>query len=94
MLGQGGTANLQALGLGRPVVSFLAEDARETRRRRIAALTGDSRIVVPRDAAALAGALAALLADDADRARRGAIGRERMGPGGAIAAIVEELGMV
>jgi uncharacterized protein (TIGR03492 family) len=91
VLGQGGTANLQALGLGRPVVSFLAENARETRRRRIAALTGDSRIVVERDAAALAAALAQLRADDADRQRRGAIGRERMGPPGAMAAIVGEL---
>ncbi len=92
VLGQGGTANLQALGLGRPVVSFLADDARETRRRRIAALAGDSRIVVPRDPAALAAAVAGLLADDADRARRGALGRERMGPSGAIPAIIEELG--
>ncbi len=91
VLGQGGTANLQSLGLGRPVVSFLADDARETRRRRIAALTGDSRIVVPRDPDALAGALAALLADDADRTRRSAIGRARMGPPGAIPAIIEEL---
>lgn len=92
VLGQGGTANLQALGLGKPVVSFLAEEARETRRRRIAALTGDSRIVTERAPAVLAAELSRLLADDADRLRRGALGRERMGPPGAIAAIIEELG--
>ena len=91
VLGQGGTANLQSLGLGKPVVSFLAEDARETRRRRIAALTGDSRIVTERTPEALAAELARLIVDDADRQRRGAIGRERMGPPGAIAAIIEEL---
>ncbi|MGV3492094.1 MAG: hypothetical protein ACO1OG_12325 [Devosia sp.] len=91
VLGQGGTANLQSLGLGKPVVSFLAEDARETRRRRIAALTGDSRIVTDRTPEALAAELARLIADDADRKRRGALGRDRIGPPGAIPAIIEEL---
>ncbi|HEX4296640.1 MAG TPA: hypothetical protein VHZ56_01335 [Devosia sp.] len=91
VLGQGGTANLQALGMGKPVISFLAEDARPARRRRIAALAGDSRIVTERTPEALAAALAALLADPAEIARRGAIGRERMGPPGAIAAIIAEL---
>ena len=91
VLGQGGTANLQSLGLGRPVVSFLAEGARETRRRRIAALTGESRIVTERTPEALAAEVARLIVDDAERERRGAIGRERMGPPGAIAAIIAEL---
>ncbi|RYE09407.1 MAG: hypothetical protein EOP22_09000 [Hyphomicrobiales bacterium] len=91
VLGQGGTANLQSLGLGKPVVSFLAEDARETRRKRIAALTGDSRIVTERTPEALAAELARLLADDADRKRRGALGRDRIGPSGAIPAIIEDL---
>lgn len=91
VLGQGGTANLQSLGLGRPVVSFLADDAREKRRVRIAALVGDSRIVTERSPEALAAAVAKLLADPADRKRRGDIGRERMGPPGAIQAIIEEL---
>jgi uncharacterized protein (TIGR03492 family) len=91
VLGQGGTANLQALGLGRPVVTFLAEGTTASRAARNAALTGDSRVVVERDPAAIAGALQQLLADAADRARRGAIGRERMGGPGAIDAIIEEL---
>ncbi len=91
VLGQAGTANLQAIGLGKPVVSFLIDEAREARRARVAALTGDSRIVVGKDAGALADAVSSLLEDDADRARRGAIGRERMGPPGAIDAVVAEL---
>jgi uncharacterized protein (TIGR03492 family) len=91
VLGQGGTANLQALGLGRPVISFLPPEAREGTRRRTAMLVGDSREVVPADAAALAGALARLLADPTERQRRGAIGRERIGPPGAMAAIVAAL---
>jgi hypothetical protein len=54
-------------------------------------LAGDARLFVERDPEAMAAALAHLLADEADRLRRGAIGRERMGPPGAIAAIIEEL---
>lgn len=91
VLGQGGTANLQALGLGKPVVSFLPGQARPARIRRIAALTGDSRIVVERRPEALAGALAMLLEDDAERLRRGELGRERVGGGGAIDAIIAAL---
>jgi len=91
VLGQAGTANLQAIGLGRPVVSFLAEGARPTRVRRVADMLGESRITVAPDAVALGAAVARLLADDADRARRGAIGRERIGGGGAFAALAEVL---
>lgn len=91
VLGQGGTANLQALGLGKPVVSFLTAGTTPRRAARNAALTGDSRLVVDRDPAALAAAMTRLLADDADRARRGAIGRERIGAAGVIPAIIEEL---
>ena len=91
VLGQAGTANLQAIGMGRPVVSFLAEGARPARVRRVAALLGESRITVSPDATMLGAAVARLLADDADRAQRGAIGRERIGGGGAFAALAEVL---
>lgn len=91
VLGQGGTANLQALGLGKPIVSFHAEGSTERRKARNQALAGDARLFVERDPEAMAAALAHLLADEADRLRRGAIGRERMGPPGAIAAIIQEL---
>ena len=91
VLGQGGTANLQALGLGKPVVSFLPSQARGTRASRIASLVGESRIVVDATPDAIAEAIAQLLNNDADRLRRGAIGKERIGPGGAIDAIVAAL---
>jgi len=91
VLGQAGTANLQAIGLGRPVVSFHVEDATDRRRARNEALAGEARLFVDRDPDALAAALARLLADDAERQRRGAIGRERMGPPGAIDAIIAQL---
>jgi uncharacterized protein (TIGR03492 family) len=91
VVGQAGTANLQAMGLGKPVISFHAEGSTPRRMARNEALAGDARIFTPRDPEAMAAAIARLLADPDDRARRGAIGRERMGPPGAIAAIIEEL---
>lgn len=91
VLGQAGTAVLQAIGLGKPVISFHAEGSTGRRMARNEALAGDSRIFTPRDPDALAAAMAKLLADPADRARRGEIGRERMGPPGAIQAIIDEL---
>jgi hypothetical protein len=57
-------------------------------------LLGDAVKVVPAEPAAAAEAVTSLLADGAERARMGAIGRERMGgPGGAaaIAAAVRAL---
>jgi uncharacterized protein (TIGR03492 family) len=91
VVGQAGTANLQALGLGKPVVSFFAEDSTPRRQRRNAAFAGDSRVFVERTPEALSAAITHLLRDDADRLRRGAIGRERMGPPGALDAVVAEV---
>ncbi len=91
VLGQGGTANLQALGLGKPVVSFLTAGTTARRQARNAAFAGDSRMIVEPTPEALAAAVTHLLVDAADRQRRGAIGRERIGPPGAIAAIIAEL---
>jgi hypothetical protein len=54
-------------------------------------LFGDSRPLVAADAAELSGMLAKLLGDDADRARRAAIGRERIGGPGAIDQIIASL---
>jgi uncharacterized protein (TIGR03492 family) len=91
VVGQGGTANLQAIGLGKPVISFHAEGSTAKRMARNEALAGDARIFTPREPDAMAAEIARLLADPDDRARRGAIGRERMGQPGAIAAVIEEL---
>lgn len=88
VLSQAGTATVQALGLGRPVLTFVAAEDRPSRVRDESALFGDARQVVSDDPAALAGALRHLLDDPAERARRGAIGRARIGPPGAIDAIV------
>ena len=91
VLSQAGTATIQSLGLGRPVITFIREGDRMKRHEDENRLFGDSRPLVRADAGELSETLAALLRDDADRARRGAIGRERIGGPGAIDRIIEEL---
>ncbi len=83
VVGTSGTAQEQAAGLGRPVVTF-ATDARYPARylAKQRRLLGDALEVVPSEPAAIAAALAALAADPAERARRGAVGRARMGEAG------------
>jgi len=85
--GLAGTAHEQAAGLGLPVVAF--ESGGEARlgwyRGRQKGLLGQALSVVEDDPAAVAGELRRLLEDPAERARRGAVGRERLGPpGGAV----------
>lgn len=92
--GQAGTANEQAAGLGLPVVAM--EPGGESRlgwyRGRQRGLLGASLRVVEDDPAAAAAELRLLLQDPEERARRGAVGRDRLGPAGggvAMARIVE-----
>jgi uncharacterized protein (TIGR03492 family) len=87
VLGMAGAAHEQAAGLGKPVVAFPGSGPQFTPRflseqRR---LLGDALVAVstPEEAGR---AVALLLRDSAERARRGAIGRERQGaPGGSLA---------
>lgn len=91
VLSQAGTATQQALGLGKPVITF---DRADNRRKRMAdeqALMGEARLLVPQDAQALADATARLLADGDERVRLGEVGAERLGPFGAAEKIVERL---
>lgn len=86
--GQAGTANEQAAGLGLPVVAM--EPGGESRlgwyRGRQKGLLGEALRVVEDDPQAAADELRLLLQDAAERARRGAVGRERLGPpGGGVA---------
>jgi uncharacterized protein (TIGR03492 family) len=91
VLSQAGTATIQSLGLGRPVITFVRDGDRMKRFTDENRLFGESRLLVKADAGELSTMLAGLLSDDADRKRRGAIGRERIGGPGAIDKIVEEL---
>ncbi|MEO6396460.1 MAG: hypothetical protein ABIO40_11180, partial [Devosia sp.] len=90
-LSQAGTATIQTIGSGKPVVTMRAKRNRDARIKGISALYGEARILVEAEPDSVASALRQLLADPAERARRSAIGRERIGPPGAIAAIIAEL---
>lgn len=91
VLSQAGTATIQSLGLGTPVISFTRPGDRMQRHADESRAFGEARMLVRDDPAELAGAIAGLLADDADRGRRGAIGKERIGPAGAINQIISAL---
>ena len=91
VLSQAGTATVQALGIGRPVITFVNGRDRRSRFTDEQMLFGDARIVVPSDAKAVGAALQHLLTDAAERERLGAIGRQRIGEPGAMTAILGAL---
>ncbi len=83
-VGMAGTANEQAVGLGLPLVAVPGAAVQgEGYLRMKMPWFGPAAVRAPREEAAVAGAVRALLADPAARARMAAAGRERMGPPGA-----------
>jgi uncharacterized protein (TIGR03492 family) len=88
VLSQAGTATIQALGLGRPVLTFINRRDRRTRVRDESALFGEARLVLDPDVAILAGTLERLLDDPAERQRLGTVGQTRIGGPGAIDQII------
>ncbi len=91
VLSQAGTGTQQALGLGKPVITFNRAGNRAKRMRDEQALMGEARLLLPEDANTVAGETERLLRDKDLRARLGEIGRKRLGGPGTIAAVVEEL---
>lgn len=91
VLSQAGTGTQQALGLGKPVITFNRADNRKKRMDDEQALMGDARILTGPDAKSLADALRCLLADAGERKRLGEIGRKRLGGPGTLAAVVADL---
>jgi len=91
VLSQAGTATQQALGLGKPVITFNRADNRPKRMADEQALMGEARILTAPDAAALATALQGLLADSDERTRLGTIGRARLGGPGTLQAVIADL---
>lgn len=86
-LGQAGTAHEQAAGAGVPVVSLHERPQGRLGwyRGRQKGLLGEALLVVREDEAV--GALLNLFQDGAERERRAAVGRQRMGPPGGAAGI-------
>jgi uncharacterized protein (TIGR03492 family) len=92
VVGLAGTANEQAAGLGKPVVTFVGPGAQVSpqfvalQQR----LLGDALIVAPswQDAAE---AVVRLLGNPAERTTRGTVGRQRMGEPGAVPRIASAI---
>ena len=90
-LSQAGTATVQALGLGRPVITFINARDRRSRFTDEQMLFGEARRVVASDPEAIAAALRELLSDGAERQRLAALGRDRIGEAGAMEAILQAI---
>lgn len=85
VVGQAGTGNEQAVGMGKPVVSFDSDGRKNPGwyRARQKGLLGDSLAVVDRSSEAVAREVAAILDDAALYRRMQEAGYDRMGPPGA-----------
>jgi uncharacterized protein (TIGR03492 family) len=89
VVGVAGTANEQAVGLGRPLITFPTQVQGGRFVRMKMQLFDGAALEVPPRPDAVAAALLALLRDPDRMVRMGAIGRQRMGPPGASSAIAE-----
>jgi uncharacterized protein (TIGR03492 family) len=92
VLSQAGTATIQALGLGRPVITFVRETDRMKRFTDENMLFGDARIIVSPEPASIGEILKRLLADTPERERLSAIGKAAIGGPGVISQVIETLG--
>jgi uncharacterized protein (TIGR03492 family) len=92
VIGMAGTANEQAIGLGRPLVVLPAAGGQgEAFVRMKMRYFGDAAVRASAEPGALAETIVALLRDPARCARMAAAGRERMGAPGASDAISDEI---
>jgi uncharacterized protein (TIGR03492 family) len=88
VLSQAGTATIQALGLGKPVITFTRENDRMKRFIEENRLFGEARRIVPAEAEKISEAVRRLLAEPAEVERLSAIGKERIGGPGVIKEII------
>ena len=93
VIGMAGTANEQAAGMGRPVSSLVGAGAQTTPSRMIdqERLLGGAAAYISDFPEGVVREVTWLLAHPEERQRRGAIGRERMGPPGGAKKIAEFL---
>jgi uncharacterized protein (TIGR03492 family) len=92
ILSQAGTATIQALGLGHPVITFSRQNDRMKRFIEENRLFGEARRIVPAEAEKISEAVRRLLADAGEVERLSAIGKERIGGPGVIKEIIDVLG--
>ncbi len=92
VLSQAGTATVQALGLGKPVIHMTCPKDRQSRFADEQKLFGESRLAVPGQQPELvAENLLRLLRSDDERSRLGNIGRQRIGGPGALEKVLADL---
>ncbi len=91
LLSQAATLTLQALGMGKPVISFLEENDRPKRTEDRKKLAGESRIFVAQNIEEMAKAIEGLLLDKKERDRMGLIGRTRIGTTGTLEAVLMDI---
>lgn len=91
VLSQAGTATTQALGLGRPSITFVSSADRRSRFEAEQRYFGEARIETTATPEGIAAALRRLLTDPAERQRLAELGRARIGGPGAMAIIVAAL---
>jgi uncharacterized protein (TIGR03492 family) len=91
VLSQAGTATIQALGSGKPVITFTRRTDRMKRFLEENRLFGEARLLVPDRPAEIATLMSSLLSAPQELARLGAVGRAGIGGPGAIDAIIESL---
>lgn len=93
LIGLSGAGNEQAVGLGKPVISFVGTGAQTTTRRfdEQERLLGGSMKFVRSYPDAVVDTVISLLDDENERKRMGAIGMERMGPAGGALRIATHI---
>lgn len=91
VLSQAGTATQQALGMGKPVITFNRTDNRPKRMADEQALMGEARILTKPEKENVTQAVQKLLANPAEMRRLGEIGRTRLGGPGTLDAVVADL---
>lgn len=91
VLSQAGTATTQALGMGRPSITFVSSADRRSRFEAEQRYFGEARVETPASAEGIGAALERLLADPAERQRLAEIGQARVGGPGALQTILSAL---
>ncbi|MEX0955358.1 MAG: lipid-A-disaccharide synthase-related protein [Rhizobiaceae bacterium] len=92
VVGMAGTANEQAIGLGKPLITVPSAGVQGDQYVKMKSVYfGDAALAVPRDPNAISAAIARLLDDPEQRQRMAEAGRERMGDPGASQAIADTI---